>query len=218
MNRLAYLVLPLTFALAACQVSSDPDLDQTGERPELPEQNDALVPAMEIPTPEGWGDELPIVPEGYTVSAIAQDLKIPRQTLVLPNGDILVAEGSGGKAPKLRPKDVIAGWIKKRGKSPVEGGDRITLLRDEDGDGQTDLQTTFIEGLDAPYGLAFVDGTLYVANQGNLVSFEFRGSDQYRGIWHRSYKAPCQDQSPLDEGDDRQPRWLEVICRHWLEQ
>ncbi len=62
MNRLAYLVLPLTFALAACQVSSDPDLDQTGERPELPEQNDALVPAMEIPTPEGWGDELPIVP------------------------------------------------------------------------------------------------------------------------------------------------------------
>ena len=156
MNRLAYLVLPLTFALAACQVSSDPDLDQTGERPELPEQNDALVPAMEIPTPEGWGDELPIVPEGYTVSAIAQDLKIPRQTLVLPNGDILVAEGSGGKAPKLRPKDVIAGWIKKRGKSPVEGGDRLTLLRDEDGDGQTDLQTTFIEGLDAPYGFCLI--------------------------------------------------------------
>tara|TARA_B100001079_G_scaffold222382_1_gene198608 strand:- start:425 stop:727 length:303 start_codon:yes stop_codon:yes gene_type:complete len=88
MNRLAHLVFPLTIALAACQASSDPDLDQTGERPELPEQNDALVPAMEIPTPEGWGDELPTVPDGYTVSAIAQDLKIPRQTLVLPNGDI----------------------------------------------------------------------------------------------------------------------------------
>ena len=88
MNRLAHLVFPLTIALAACQASSDPDLDQTGERPELPEQNDALVPAMEIPTPEGWGDELPTVPDVYTVSAIAQDLKIPRQTLVLPNGDI----------------------------------------------------------------------------------------------------------------------------------
>jgi glucose/arabinose dehydrogenase len=88
MNRLAHLVLPLTIALAACQVGSDPDLDQTGDQPELPEQNDALVPEMEIPTPEGWGGELPIVPEGYTVSAIAQDLKIPRQTLVLPNGDI----------------------------------------------------------------------------------------------------------------------------------
>ncbi|GEM_PF-1584866 len=77
--------------------------------------------------------------------------------MVLPNGDILVAEGSGGNAPALRPKDIIAGLIKKQGKSPVEGGDRITLLRDSDGDGQTDLQTTFIDGLDAPYGLALVD-------------------------------------------------------------
>ena len=193
MNRLAHLVFPLTIALAACQASSDPDLDQTGERPELPEQNDALVPAMEIPTPEGWGDELPTVPEGYTVSAIAQDLKIPRQTLVLPNGDILVAEGAGGKAPKLRPKDVIAGWIKKRGKSPVEGGDRITLLRDEDGDGQTDLQTTFIEGLDAPYGLAFVEGTLYVANQGNLVSFEYtEGATSIAGPGTEVTKLPAK--------------------------
>ena len=173
MNRIAVLALPLTLAIAACQEGSDPDLDQTGARPALPAQNDALIPAMEIPTPEGWGDELPTVPDGYTVSAIAQDLKIPRQMLVLPNGDLLVAEGSGGKAPKLRPKDVIAGFIKKRGKSSVEGGDRITLLRDSDGDGQTDLQTTFIDGLDAPYGLALVDGTLYVANQDNLVAFPY---------------------------------------------
>ncbi|EDL48044.1 sorbosone dehydrogenase family protein [Erythrobacter sp. SD-21] len=193
MNRLAHLAFPLTFALTACQVSSDPDLHQTGERPELPEQNDSLVPAMEIPTPEGWGDELPAVPEGYTVSAIAQDLKIPRQTLVLPNGDILVAEGAGGKAPKLRPKDVIAGWIKKRGKSSVKGGNRITLLRDEDGDGQTDLQTTFIEGLDAPYGLAFVDGTLYVANQGNLVSFEYtEGATSIAGSGTEVTKLPAK--------------------------
>ena len=173
MSRIAILVLPLTLAITACQDSSDPDLDQTGARPALPAQNDALIPAMEIPTPKGWGDELPTAPAGYTVSAIAQDLKIPRQMLLLPNGDLLVAEGSGGKAPKLRPKDVIAGLIKKRGKSPVEGGDRITLLRDSDGDGRTDLQTTFIDGLDAPYGLALVDGTLYVANQGNLVAFPY---------------------------------------------
>ena len=173
MNWIAVLALPLTLAIAACQEGSDPDLDQTGARPALPAQNDALIPAMEIPTPEGWGDELPTVPDGYTVSAIAQDLKIPRQMLVLPNGDLLVAEGSGGKAPKLRPKDVIAGFIKKRGKSSVEGGDRITLLRDSDGDGQTDLQTTFIDGLDAPYGLALVEGTLYVANQDNLVAFPY---------------------------------------------
>ncbi len=175
MTRLPPLALATVAALSlsACQRSSDPAIEQTGARPELPTQSDALVPAMTIPTPEGWGGELPTVPAGYTVTPIAKDLKIPRQTLVLPNGDILVAEGSGGHAPALRPKDLIAGFIKKQGKSSVEGGDRITLLRDSDGDGQTDLQTTFIDGLDAPYGLAFVDNTLYVANQGSLVSFPY---------------------------------------------
>lgn len=167
------VLLALAASLAACQSQSDPNLDQTGERPDLPQQSDTLLPAMKIPTPKGWDGELPTVPEGFTVTAIAKDLKIPRQMLLLPNGDILVAEGSGGHAPAVRPKDVIAGMIKKRGKSSVEGGNRITLLRDRDGDGQTDLQTTFIDGLDAPYGLAFVDGKIYVANQGNLVSFDY---------------------------------------------
>ena len=167
------VLLALAASLAACQSQSDPDLDQTGERPDLPQKSDTLLPAMKIPTPKGWDGELPTVPEGFTVTAIAKDLKIPRQMLLLPNGDILVAEGSGGHAPAVRPKDVIAGMIKKRGKSSVEGGNRITLLRDRDGDGQTDLQTTFIDGLDAPYGLAFVDGKIYVANQGNMVSFDY---------------------------------------------
>lgn len=165
--------IAILLTLAACQSESDPSLVQTGPRPDLPKQSDTLVPAMEIPTPASWNGELPTVPEGFTVAAIARDLKIPRQMLLLPNGDLLVAEGSGGYAPKLRPKDFIAGIIKKRGKSPVKGGNRITLLRDTDGDGRTDLQTTFIDGLDAPYGLAFVDNTIYVANQDNLVSFPY---------------------------------------------
>ena len=192
MNRLAFL-LPLAVSLAACQVESDPSLDQTGATPQLPEQNDALLPAMKIPTPEGWDGELPTVPAGFTIAPIARDLKIPRQMLLLPNGDLLVAEGSGGKAPKLRPKDVIAGMIKKRGKSSVKGGDRITLLRDSDGDGRTDLQTTFIDGLDAPYGLAFVDNTIYVANQGNLVSFPYtEGATQITTPATEVTKLPAQ--------------------------
>ncbi|WP_230280480.1 sorbosone dehydrogenase family protein [Croceicoccus sp. Ery15] len=170
--KYALAVSSLVIALAACNPASD-NLDQTGSDPVLPEQSDALLPAMNIATPESWGDGLPTVPEGFTVSAIAEDLQIPRQMLVLPNGDLLVAEGSGGNAPSLRPKDVIAGIIKSRGTTSIEGGDRITLLRDEDGDGETDLQTVFIDGLDAPYGLAMIGSTLYVANQGNLVRFEY---------------------------------------------
>lgn len=192
MNRLARSTALCAFVLAGCQVQSDPKLDQTGAQPDLPKQNDALLPAMKIPTPEGWGDELPTVPEGFTIAPIAKDLKIPRQMLLLPNGDLLVAEGAGGKAPKVRPKDVIAGLIKKRGKSSVKGGNRITLLRDSDGDGRTDLQTTFIKGLDAPYGLAFVDGTLYVANQGNLVSFKYtEGATSIAGSGTEVTKLPA---------------------------
>ena len=120
-----------------------------------------------------WGDDLPTVPEGFTITPIATDLMIPRQTIVLPNGDILIAEGSGGGAPALRPKDIIAGFIKSLGKSSVEGGDRLTLLRDADGDGTYELRTVFAEGLNAPYGLALVDDAIFVANQDAVVRFDY---------------------------------------------
>jgi len=133
-----------------------------------------MLPSMKIAEPTSWGDQLPTVPQGYAVSAIATDLQIPRQTLVLPNGDILVAEGRGGNAAKLKPKDVIAGYIKARGNTSVESGNRLTLLRDADGDGTYEVQTVFAEDLNAPYGLAFHDGNLYVANQDALVRFDYQ--------------------------------------------
>jgi glucose/arabinose dehydrogenase len=129
---------------------------------------------MKIASPAGWGDQRPVVPPGYTITAIATDLKIPRQTLVLPNGDILVAEGRGGNAPKLTPKDIIASKLKAQGTSPVKGGNRLTLLRDADGDGVYEGRTVFAENLNAPYGLALVGGNLYVANQDALVRFAYQ--------------------------------------------
>ncbi|MFM5908596.1 MAG: sorbosone dehydrogenase family protein, partial [Novosphingobium sp.] len=172
MKRIALTALPLFGLLAACSAGVK-DLDQTGNDPQLPDQSRGLLPTMGIATPRGWNGTTPTAPAGYTVTAIAHDLKIPRQMLVLPNGDILVAEGTGGHEPKLRPKDIIAGFIKAKGKSTVKGGNRITLLRDSNGDGQTDLQTTFISGLDAPYGLALVGNELFVAEQGSLKKFAY---------------------------------------------
>ncbi|WP_210529651.1 PQQ-dependent sugar dehydrogenase [Rubellimicrobium arenae] len=146
---------------------------QVGSDPELPEPSRGLLPSMTIPRPALWGEDLPTVPDGYTITPIATDLMIPRQTLVLPNGDILVAEGTGGGAPALRPKDLIAGFIKSLGKSSVKGGNRLTLLRDADGDGTYEYQGVFADGLNAPYGLALVDGALYVANQDAVVRFDY---------------------------------------------
>jgi glucose/arabinose dehydrogenase len=115
-----------------------------------------------------------VVPAGYTITAIATDLKIPRQSLVLPNGDILVAEGRGGNAPKLTPKDFVASKLKGQGTSPVKGGNRLTLLRDSNGDGVYETRTVFAENLNAPYGLALVGNTLYVADQDVLLKFDYR--------------------------------------------
>lgn len=168
--------LSVTFALAALLTGcggGDAAPEQYGANPHLPAPQRGLLPNMTIAKPAAWGDRLPTVPQGYTVKAIATDLRIPRQTLVLPNGDILVAEGRGGNAPKLKPKDVIAGYIKAKGTSPVKGGNRLTLLRDTKGDGSYETKTVFAEGLNAPYGLALVGDTLYVADQDALLKFHY---------------------------------------------
>ena len=166
--------LTVALFLSACGGAEQDIASVKGENPRLDEPQRGLLPSMTIADPVGWGDKKPTVPEGFTVSAIATDLQIPRQTLVLPNGDILVAEGRGGNAPKLRPKDVIAGYIKAKGTTSVKSGNRLTLLRDADGDGVYELQKVFADDLNAPYGLALANGNLYVANQDALVRFEYQ--------------------------------------------
>ncbi|WP_236235746.1 PQQ-dependent sugar dehydrogenase [Pseudomonas faucium] len=166
-------VLSVALLLSAC--GGDGEATQAlGPDPKLPAPERGLLPSMKIAQPAQWGEHKPSVPEGYSIRAIATDLKIPRQSLVLPNGDILVAEGRGGNAAKLKPKDVIASQIKAKGNTSVKGGNRLTLLRDADGDGTYELQTVFAENLNAPYGLAFAGGKLYVANQDALVRFDYQ--------------------------------------------
>lgn len=177
------LLAPVAIAgfLSACS-GNVADLDQRGPDPVLPEPQRGLLPSMKIAEPAPWNGQKPTVPDGYSISAIATDLRIPRQTLVLPNGDILIAEGKGGNASPMRPKDIIAGYIKAKGTTSVESGNRLTLLRDADGDGTYELKTVFADKLDAPYGLALVGNKLYVANQDALVRFDYReGQTQASG-------------------------------------
>ena len=170
----AFAIVAMAWMLAACSGGNAPDIAQVGGHPKLPEQERGLLPNMTIAEPASWGDKRPVVPPGYAIDAIATGLGIPRQTLVLPNGDILVAEGRGGGAPKLKPKDIVAGYIKAKGNTSVAGGNRLTLLRDADGDGRYELRTVFADKLNAPYGLALVGNALFVANQDALVRFDYR--------------------------------------------
>ena len=175
MRALLLSLAAVPLLLAACK--DDPDSQQYGPDPQLPAPQRGLLPTMTIAEPAEWGDRRPTVPQGYTITAIASGLRIPRQTLVLPNGDILVAEGRGGSAPPLTPKDVLAGLIKARGTTPVAGGDRLTLLRDSKSQGAREgawEQTVFADKLNAPYGLALIGDSLYVANQDALVRFDYK--------------------------------------------
>ena len=185
-------LLSVALLLSACGGDGEPN-QAVGPEPNLPAPQRGLLPSMKIAQPAAWGEQKPTVPAGFSVTAIATDLKIPRQSLVLPNGDILVAEGRGGSAPKLKPKDVIASQIKAKGNTQVKGGNRLTLLRDADGDGRYEMQTVFAENLNAPYGLAFADGKLYVANQDALVRFDYKdGQTQAGGPPKKVTDLPAQ--------------------------
>ena len=174
MMRLLHLLgTAAAIGTLATGASAQDQTPQYGPNPTLVEPQRGLLPTMKIPRPALWGDDRPVVPEGFTIQPIATDLMIPRQMLILPNGDILVAEGKGQGAPALRPKDLIAGIIKGWGKSSVSGGNRLTLLRDADGDGAYETRGIFAENLNSPYGLAFVNGAIYVANQDAVVRFDY---------------------------------------------
>ncbi|MBS3649823.1 sorbosone dehydrogenase family protein [Pseudaminobacter sp. 19-2017] len=176
MIRPFLLLVACAAILSGCSDEAASPL-QFGADPNLPAPRRGLLPDMTIALPADRGEELPTVPQGFKIQPIATGLAIPRQTLVLPNGDILVAEGSGGSAPALRPKDLIANRIKSMGKTNAKGGNRLTLLRDTDGDGTYETRSIFADNLNAPYGLAFVNGAIYVANQDAVVRFDYRDGE-----------------------------------------
>lgn len=148
----------------------------TGPNPVLPPPSTSLIPLINVVTAKGWGaDGKPVAAEGMTVVAFARALDHPRWVYVLPNGDVLVAETN---APK-RPDDNkgIRGWFFKRFQKKAGGGvptaNRITLLRDSDGDGVADVRSIFLAGLNSPFGMALVRDVFYVANSDAVLRFPY---------------------------------------------
>jgi glucose/arabinose dehydrogenase len=81
---------------------------------------------MHIAKAIGWSKgETPTVPQGMQVHALATGLEHPRFVYVLPNGDVLVVEANGPKAPINRPKDLIMGWVQNYAGTHAKGGNRI---------------------------------------------------------------------------------------------
>ncbi len=160
--------------LAACGDKVASPSTQYGAHPVLPAPKQYLVPPMQVPLAIGWQqDDHPTVPADLKVQAFAMGFENPRMVYTLPNGDVLVVESNGPKAPVYRPKDYIEGVVMARAGASAPGGNRITLLRDVDGDGKPDLRTVFLEHLNSPFGIVLVGGQLYVANTDAILRFPY---------------------------------------------
>jgi glucose/arabinose dehydrogenase len=163
--------------LAACgEVATLPVSAGTGTRPTLPPPQRTLMPTVNIAPAQGWAlGSAPIAAPGTRVALFADGLDHPRWLYVLPNGDVLVAETNAPPKPDDTPgiKGWVMGLVMKRAGAGLPSANRITLLRDSNGDGVVDLRSVILDGLNSPFGMALVDNYLYVANSDALLRFPY---------------------------------------------
>lgn len=171
------LLSVLLLLLAACGDTARYSIEQgSGPDPVLPPPVHRLIPTVDVAPARPWqGDDGPRAAAGLAVAAFARGLDHPRWLYVLPNGDVLVAESnapaSAGEEDGLKAH--VAAAVMRKAGARTPSADRITLLRDADGDGVAELRSQFLTGLYSPFGMALVGDRLYVANADALVSFPY---------------------------------------------
>ena len=172
----------MTLPLAAC---NDPQDTVTAEQsygasPSLPAPQTSLIPTVNVAKATGWpSGAKPTATSGMAVNAFATGLDHPRTVYVLPNGDVLAAESNA--PPKPDDSSGIRGWaqkfVQKWAGAATQSANRITLLRDSDGDGTVDTRSVFISGLNSPFGMVLVGDEFYVADSDAIVKFPYHTGD-----------------------------------------
>jgi glucose/arabinose dehydrogenase len=172
------LALAVVAALVACgDTAKLPATAGMGATPTLPKPTSNLIPTVNIAPAKGWSvGMMPTAMAGLTVTPLATGLSHPRWVYTLPNGDVLVAESNA--PPKPDDGKGIKGWVMKlvmgRAGAGVPSANRITLLRDVDGNGEAEVKTVLLQGLNSPFGMALVGNELFVANSDAVVKFPYQ--------------------------------------------
>ena len=167
--------------LGGCSEESElPESATVGPNPVLPPPDTSYFPRVNIAPAVGWPEDgKPTPASGFEVAAHAKGLDHPRWLYVLPNGDVLVAESNA--PPSEDDNTGLKGWFVKlglwRAGAAVKSANRISLLRDADGDGVAETRTTFLENLNSPFGMALVGNDLFVANTDAIVRFPYSEGD-----------------------------------------
>jgi glucose/arabinose dehydrogenase len=147
-----------------------------GSAPAIPEAKpQGAIPTLKMPTAQGWAPgQTPVAAPGLAVNAFTTGLDHPRWIYVLPNGDVLIAESSNVARANMRNLfDYAMVSTMKRARAVGVSANRITLLRDADGDGIAEIQEVFLEGLNQPFGMALLGDTFYVGNTDGIVAFPY---------------------------------------------
>ena len=169
-----------------------------------------------MPTAKGWdAGQTPIAAPGLKVNAFAGDLDHPRWIEVLPNGDVLVAEALSLDRPPRSVFDYAMITTMRRADAMGVSANRITLLRDKDGDGVAETREVFLENQSQPFGMALVDDTFYVGNTRRRGGLSLHGRRQPH---HRAgpQDRHVQTRRPLDAKPAAQPRQAKALRRRRL--
>src|ERR1019366_2722904 len=138
------------------------------------------IPTLKMPSAKGWSDgQRPVAAPGLEVNAFATGLKHPRWIEVLSNGDVLVAESNQVPGPVRNVFGYAMQATMRRARALGVSANRITLLRDRDGDGVAETRQVFMERLNQPFGMALLGDTFYVGNTDGVVAFPYTaGADR----------------------------------------
>ena len=155
------------------------EAELSGPRPTLAKPNEQTIPTIVTADPIGWkAGEAPMPAAGLAVSRFAMGLDHPRTMLVLPNGDVLVAETNSQPRPAKGITGIVMNYMMNKVGAGGGSPDRIQLLRDGNGDGVAEQKILFRSGLKSPYGMALratPEGTqLLIANTDAVLSFPFK--------------------------------------------
>ncbi|MEZ0259623.1 MAG: sorbosone dehydrogenase family protein [Alphaproteobacteria bacterium] len=149
--------------------------DVMGANPKLVDPVKSTFPTVKIAEVKRWeAGKTPLAAPGFTVKEFAGGLDHPRWIYVLPNGDVLVAETN---APPKPEQGGIKGFFMKKAMkkagAATKSANRITLLRDADGDGRPEVREAFLENLNSPFGMALVGNDFYVADTDKVMKFPY---------------------------------------------
>jgi glucose/arabinose dehydrogenase len=139
-----------------------------------PAKPQGRIPTLKMPTAQGWAaGQTPVAATGLQVNAFATGLEHPRWIHLLPNGDVTVAEALFMPGPAKTIFDHAMVSTLKRAAAIGPSPNRVTLLRDADGDGVAEVRETLLEGLSQPFGMALVGDTFYVGNTDGVAAFAY---------------------------------------------